>query len=132
MLFHVRCSNMCQSTPFWRAYVCLTAEAEQFQCALQVLRESSAKQYQQIVLQKIRKNLMSSWLPILKLKGLLTPEISKFTKIRKLQKKLYANLRLLNDYRLIISIKTNKKAYVCVCFIFKLETLQARESAFPF
>ncbi len=46
-----------------------------------------------------------------KLKGLLAPEISKFMKIRKLQNNLYAKSRLLNDYGLIISIKTNKKAY---------------------
>ncbi len=52
---------------------------------------------------------MSSWLLFLKLKRLLAPEISKFTKIHKFQKHLYANLRLLNDYGLIISVKTNKK-----------------------
>ncbi len=69
---------------------------------------------------KKKKNLMSSWLAFLKLKGLLASEISKFTKICKFQKNLYANLRLLNDYGLIISIKTKKKAYVCVCFIFKI------------
>ncbi len=63
---------------------------------------------------------MSSWLPFLKLKGLLAPEISKFTKIRKFQKNLYANLRLQNDYGLIMSIKMNKNAYVRVCFIFKI------------
>ncbi len=63
---------------------------------------------------------MSSWLPFLKLKGLLAPEITKFTNICKFQKNLYANLRLLNDYGLIISIKTNKKAHVCVFFIFKI------------
>ncbi len=60
---------------------------------------------------------MSSWLPFLKLKGLLAPEISKFTKIRKFQNNLIANLRLLNDYGLIISIKTNKKAYDFPCFV---------------
>ncbi len=51
-----------------------------------VLCERSAKQYQQTVLEKIRKNLMSSWLPFLKLKGLLASEISKFTKICRFQK----------------------------------------------
>ncbi len=71
-----------------------------------VLHERSAKQYQQIVLEKIRKNLMASWLPSFKLKGSLAPEISKFTKI---SKNVYANLTLLNDYGLIISIKTIKK-----------------------
>ncbi len=61
---------------------------------------------------------MSSWLPFLKLKGLLAPEISKFTKICKFQKNLYANLRLLNDHELIISVKTNKKAYrVCMLYL---------------
>ncbi len=44
--------------------------------------ERSAKEYRQIVLKRIRKNLMSSWLPFLKLKGLLAPEIHKFTKVR--------------------------------------------------
>ncbi len=64
---------------------------------------------------------MPSWLPFWKLKGLLGPKISKFTKIREFQKNLFANLRLLlNDYGLIISIKTNRKAYLCVCFIFKI------------
>ncbi len=67
-----------------------------------VLCERSAKQYQQRVLEKMRKNLISSWLPFLKLKELLSPEISKFTKICKFQKNWYANLRLLNDYALII------------------------------
>ncbi len=62
---------------------------------------------------------MLIWLPFLKLKGLLAPEIFQFTKFRKFQTNLYENLRFLNDYGLIISIKTNKKAYVCVCFIFK-------------
>ncbi len=57
---------------------------------------------------------MSSWLPFLKLKGLLIFEISKLTK------NLFANLRLLNDCGLIISFKTNKKAYACICFIFKI------------
>ncbi len=77
-----------------------------------MLRERSAEQYQQIVLEKKEKKFMSSWLPFLKLKGLLAPEISKFTKIRKFQTNFYANLRLLNDYGLIISIKTNEKVYV--------------------
>ncbi len=45
---------------------------------------------------------------------------SKFTKICKLKKNLFANLRSPNDYGLIISIKANKKAYVCVCFIFEI------------
>ncbi len=85
-----------------------------------VLHERSAKQYQQIVLKKIRIKFVLSWLPFLKLKGLLTPEISKFTKICKFHNNLYANLKLLNDYGLIISIKTDKKAYVCMCFIFKI------------
>ncbi len=74
-----------------------------------------------------------------KLKGLLAPEISKFTKIRKFQKNLYANLKLLSDYGLIIPIKKDKEVYVCVVFIFKigdasskLEMLQSRESTFPF
>ncbi len=74
---------------------------------------------------------MSSWLPFLKLKGLLAPEIFKFTKIRKFQKNLFANLRLLNDYGLIISIKTNKKAYVCVCFIFKIGDATSMRIHFP-
>ncbi len=69
---------------------------------------------------KNKKNVMSSYLPFLELKGILALEISKFTKIRKFQKNLYANLRLLNDYGLIISSKRNKKVYMWVCFIFKI------------
>ncbi len=38
------------------------------------LRERCEKIDQQIVLKKIRKNLMLSWLPFLKLNGLLGPE----------------------------------------------------------
>ncbi len=60
---------------------------------------------------------MSSWFPFLKSKGYW---LLKYPKIRKFQKNLFANLRLLNDYELIISIKMNKKAYMCVCFIFKI------------
>ncbi len=74
---------------------------------------------------------MSSWLPFLKLKRLLAPEIYKFTKICTFQKSLYANLRLLNDYGLIISIKTNKKAYVCVCFIRKIGDATSTRIYFP-
>ncbi len=96
-----------------------------------VLLERSAEQYQQIVLQKIRKNLMSSWLPFLKLKGLLAPEICKFTKIRKFKKNLYVNLKLLNDYGMIISIKMNKKAYMCVYFIFKIRDATSTRICFP-
>ncbi len=73
---------------------------------------------------------MLSWLSFLKLKGQLAPKISKITKIRKFQKNLFVNLRLLNDYELMISIKTNKKSYVCISS--KLETLQANESTFQF
>ncbi len=36
---------------------------------LRVLREKSARQYQQMVFEKIRKNFMPSWLPFFKLKG---------------------------------------------------------------
>ncbi len=85
-----------------------------------MLRERSVKQYQQIILEKIRKKLYVKWVVILEIEGLPASEISKFTKICKFQKNSYANLRLLNDYGLIISIKTNKRAYVCVCFIFKI------------
>ncbi len=74
---------------------------------------------------------MSSWLPFLKSKRLLAPEISEFTKIRKFQKNLYANLRLLNDYGLIISTKTNKQAYVCIRFIFKTEDATNIRIYFP-
>ncbi len=84
-----------------------------------MLPGGSAKQYQQIVLEKLRKNPTSSWLPFLKLKGLLASEISKFTKMCIFQKNLFANLRLLNDNGLIISIKRTKKL-ACVCFIFKI------------
>ncbi len=90
-----------------------------------VLHERSAKQYQQIVLAKIRKNFMSSWLPSLKLKGLLAPKIFKF------RKNLYVNLRLLKDYGLILSIMTNKKAYVCICFIFKIGGAASTRIYFP-
>ncbi len=69
-----------------------------------VLCERSAKKYQRIVLEKVKQNPTSSWLSFLKLKGLLVLEISKFRKIRKFQKKLFANSRLLNDYGLIITI----------------------------
>ncbi len=55
---------------------------------------------------KNKKKLYVKLVAILEIEGLLAPEISKFTKIRKFQKNLYANLRLLNDYGLIISIKT--------------------------
>ncbi len=75
---------------------------------------------------------MSSWLSFLKLKGLLALEISKFTKICKFQKNVYTNLRLLNDYGLIIPIKTNKKLMRAYALSSKLETLQTRKSAFPF
>ncbi len=91
----------------------------------------SVKQYQQIVLEKIRKNPMSSWLPFLKLKGLLAPEIFKLTIIRKFQKNVFSNLRLLNNYGLIISIKTNEKAFMCVCFIFKIGDATSKRICFP-
>ncbi len=81
---------------------------------------------------KTKKGISSYYGLSPKLKGLLALEISKFTKICKFQKNLYANLKLLNDYGWIILIKTNKKAYVCVCFIFKIGDPQVRESAFPF
>ncbi len=58
--------------------------------------------------------------PIVKIEGLLAAEIFKVTKIRKFQKNVYANLKLLNDYGLMILIRANKKAYVCVCSIFKI------------
>ncbi len=74
---------------------------------------------------------MSSLLPFLKLKGLLAPKISKFTKICKFQKKLYANLRLLKDYGLVIPIKMNRKVYVCVCFIFKIGNAISTQIYFP-
>ncbi len=74
---------------------------------------------------------MSSRLPFLKLKSLLAPKISKFTKTRKFQKKLYANWRLLNDYELIISIKTNKKGYVGVSCIFKIGDVTSTLIYFP-
>ncbi len=75
---------------------------------------------------------MSSWLPFVKLKALLALEIFKFTKICKFQKNLFASLRLLNDYGLIISIKTTEKLMCAYAVSSKLETLQARESTFPF
>ncbi len=84
-----------------------------------------------------RKRCMLSSFPFLKLKGLLAPKISKFTKICKFQKKLYANLRLLNDYGLIISIQANKEACVCVCvcvcvcFIFKIGDATSTRIYFP-
>ncbi len=62
-----------------------------------VLCERSAKQYQQIVQEKIRKKLYVKLVAILENERLLASEISKFTKIRKFQKNLFANLRLLND-----------------------------------
>ncbi len=74
---------------------------------------------------------MSSWLPFLKLKGPLDPEISKFTKICKFQKNVYANQRLLNDYGLIITIKMNKEAYVCVHFIIKIRDATSMRIFFP-
>ncbi len=97
-----------------------------------VLCERSAKQYQQMVIKNLKKFYVKL-VAIFEIEGLLALEISKFTKICKFQKKLYAHLRLLNDCGLIISIKTNKKTYVCVYALSsKLETLQARESTFSF
>ncbi len=55
----------------------------------------------------------------------------KFTKICELKKKLFANLKSLNDYGLIISIQSNKKAYVCVCFIFKIGNATSMRIYFP-
>ncbi len=92
----------------------------------------STKEYQQIVLEKLRKNLTSSWLSFLKLKRLLAPEISKFTKIRKFQKNLFVNLRLLNDHGLIISLRRTRKLMCAYALSSKLGTLQARESTLPF
>ncbi len=78
-----------------------------------------------------KKKLMSTYGLSSKLKWLLAHEISKFMKIRKFQKKLYANLRLLNVYELIIS-KTNKKAYVVVCSIFKIgDAISTQTYYFP-
>ncbi len=54
-----------------------------------------------------------------------------FTKLRKFQKNLYANLKLLNYYGSIIPIKTNKKAYVRVCFIFKIGDTTRIQIHFP-
>ncbi len=85
---------------------------------------------QQIVLEKI-KNLMLSWLPFLKLKGLLAAENPNFQKFVYLKNTLYANLRSLNDYGLIISIKANKKAYVCICFILKIGDATSTRIYFP-
>ncbi len=48
-----------------------------------------------------------------------------------ISKKLYVNLRLLNDYRLIILIKMNKKAYMWVCFIFKIGDAISMRIYFP-
>ncbi len=75
---------------------------------------------------------MSSWLPFLKLKELLLAlETSKFTKICKFQKNLFANLRLLNDYGLIISIRRTKKLMCAYALSSKLEMLQPCISTFP-
>ncbi len=62
-----------------------------------------------------KKSQVYIW-PIVRIEGATVSKISKFTKILKFQKNLYANLRLLNDYGLIIPIKTNKTAYVCLCY----------------
>ncbi len=73
-----------------------------------------------IELTETNKKAHSPYGLLSKLKELLAPEISKFTKLIKLQKNLSANWKLLNDFRLIILIKTNKKAYERLCFIFKI------------
>ncbi len=68
---------------------------------------------------------------IVKIEGLLALEISKFMKICKFQKNLYASLRLLNDYGLIILIKTKKEAYVYVCCTFKIGDASSTLIYFP-
>ncbi len=65
------------------------------------------------------------------LKRLLAPEISKFTKLCKFKKNVYANLKLLNDYGLIILNKPNKKAYAHVYFIFKIGDATSAQIYFP-
>ncbi len=40
-------------------------------------------------------------------------------------------MRLLNDYGMIISIETNKKAYVCVCSIVKIGDATSTRIYFP-
>ncbi len=44
---------------------------------------------------------------------------------------VYVYAALLNDYGLIIPIKTNKDAYACVCFIFKIEDATNTRIYFP-
>ncbi len=95
-------------------------------CYVRDLPNIISKQY----LKKQEKNPMLSWLPFFKLKELLAPEISKFTKIRRFQKNLYANFGSLNDYELIISIKINKKVFVCLCFIFKIRDITSTQICF--
>ncbi len=53
---------------------------------------------------------MSSWLPFWKLKGLLAPEMSKFTKIRKFQKSLYVMRSMKRDLKSAnLILQGNKK-----------------------
>ncbi len=61
-------------------------------------------------MKQTKKAHIYAW-SIVKIEGLLAP------KYPNLPNNLYANLRLLNDYGLIIPIKANKKARtrVCVC-----------------
>ncbi len=74
---------------------------------------------------------MLSWFTFLKLKELLAPENPNLQKFVNKIKKLYANLRSLNDFGLIISIKANKKGYVCVCFISKIGDATSTQIYFP-
>ncbi len=55
---------------------------------------------------KKKEKILCQVMSIVEIEGALAPETSKFTKVLKFQKNVYANLRLLNTYGLIISIKT--------------------------
>ncbi len=57
--------------------------------------------------------------PIIKIEGATGSWNIQIYENSQMSKRLYFNLRLLNDYGLIIPIKTNKKTYVSVCFILK-------------
>ncbi len=80
--------------------------------------------------QKNKKKPYLKLVAILEIEGATGSWKPTFTKIRAL-KKLYANMRSLNDYGLIISIKANKKAHVYICFISEIGDTTSMQIYFP-
>ncbi len=112
-------------TPFVQPCLALQAILVYWLSLYGVLRERSAKQYQQIVLEKIRKKLYAKLVAILEIGG------ATGSWNIQIYKNSLINLQLLNDDRLIILIKTNKKAYVRVCCIFKIGDATSTRIYFP-